>query len=37
MTAAKAILDRLDGRTPTVAPPSAEFANDVLIAWKPPV
>jgi hypothetical protein len=37
MTAAKAILDRLAGRTPTVAPPSADFPNDVLITWKPPV
>jgi hypothetical protein len=36
MTAAKAILDRLDGRTATIAPAYAEIPNEVLSRWKPP-
>jgi hypothetical protein len=37
MTAAKAILDRIAGKTPAAVPASADFPNDVLITWKPPV
>jgi hypothetical protein len=37
MTAAKAILDRIAGKTPAAVPASADFPNYVLITWKPPV
>jgi hypothetical protein len=37
MTAAKEILDRIDGRTPTAAAPaSAEIPNEVFFTWQRP-
>ena len=37
MTAAKEVLDRIDGRTPTAAPASAESPNEMWFTWQPPV
>ena len=37
MTAAKEVLDRIDGRTPTAAPASAETPKEMSFSWQPPV
>ena len=37
MTAAKEVLDRIDGKTPTAAAPaSADIQNEVLFTWQRP-
>ena len=36
MTAAKEILDRIDGKTPVVAPAFSDIQNEVFFTWQRP-